>query len=95
MSEVDNFLMGYRVAPHTTTKVTPSEVMFNEKIRYTIPSVDTKIDNKVHISLGKNDEIGKWKQRYYANRQCKRRKMEVVDKVLVLQKKAEQNYSKI
>lgn len=95
MSEVDNFLMGYRLTPHTTTKVPPSEVMFNWKIRYTIPSVDAKIDNKVHNSLGKNDEIGKLKQRHYASRQCKTRKIEVVDKVLVFQKKAEQHYSKI
>ena len=55
LSEVDNFLVDYRVTPHTTTKVPPLEVMFNRKIRYTIPSVDDKIDNKVHNSLDKND----------------------------------------
>ena len=84
LSEVDNFFMAYRVTPHTTTKVPPSKVMFNRKIRYTIPSADDKIDNKVHNSLDKNDEIGKLKQRYYANRHCKTRTIKIGDKVLVL-----------
>ena len=53
LSEVDNFLMAYRVAPPTTTKVPPSEVMFNRKIRYTTPSVDDIIGNKVHNILDK------------------------------------------
>ena len=59
LSEVNNFLMVYRVTPHTITKVPLSEVMFNRKIRSAIPSVDDKIDNKAHNSLAKNDETGK------------------------------------
>ena len=87
LTEVDNFLMAHRVTPHTTTKAPPSEVMFNQKIRYNIPSVDDKIDNKVQNSLDENDKIGKLKQRYYANRHCKTRAIEIGDKILVLQKK--------
>ena len=34
LSEVNNFLMAYWVIPHTTTKVPPSKVMFNQKIKY-------------------------------------------------------------
>ena len=89
LSEVDNFLMAYRVAPHTTTKVPTSEVIFNRKIRYTIPSADYKIDNKVHNSLDKNDKIGKLKQRYCVNSHCKTRRIETGDKVLILQKKGD------
>ena len=87
LSKVDNFLMVYWVTPHTITKVFPSEVMVNRKIRYTIPSVDDKFYNKVHNSLEKSDEIGQFKQRYYANRHCKTRTVEIGDKVLVLQTK--------
>ena len=43
LSEVDNFPIAYQVTPHTTTKVPASEVMFNRKIIYTIPSFDDKI----------------------------------------------------
>ena len=81
-------------SPHATAKTPPSEVMFTWKIRYAIPSVDDKIDNKIHNSLDKDDEIGKLKQRYYANKHCKTRTIEIGDKVLVLQK-AEQTYTKI
>ena len=85
LSKVDNFLMVYWVTPHTITKVFPSEVMVSRKIRYTIPSVDDKFYNKVHKSLDKSDEIGQFKQRYYADRHRKTRTVEIGDKVLVLQ----------
>ena len=45
---------------------------------------------KYTIFLTKNVEIGKLKQQYYVNRHCKTRTVEIGDKVLVLQKKAEQ-----
>ena len=61
--------------------------MFNQKMSYTIPSIDDKIDNKVHNSVDKNYEIGKFKQQYYVNRHCKTRTSKNGDKVLVLQYK--------
>ena len=61
--------------------------MFNRKIRYTIPTLDDKIDNELHKNLDMNDESGKSKQRYYSNRHCKNRTFDIGDKVLVLQKK--------
>ena len=45
-----------------------------------------KFDSKVQNSLIKNNEMEKLKQRYYANRRCKTRTVEIGDKVLVLQK---------
>lgn len=45
-----------------------------------------KFDSKVQNSFVKNIEIEKLKQRYYANRRCKTRTVEIGDKVLVLQK---------
>ena len=78
--------LAYQVIPHATTKVPPSEVMIIQKIRYTILSVDDKINKKAHNSLDKNDKIMKLKQRYYDNRHSKTITMEIADKVLVLQK---------
>ena len=52
--------LAYQVIPHTTTKVPPSEVRIIQKKRYTILSVDGKID-KIY-------KIKKLKQQYYANR---------------------------
>ena len=60
--------LAYQVIPHTTTKVPPSEVRIIQKKRYTILSVDGKIDKKGHNSLSKNYKIKKLKQQYYANR---------------------------
>ena len=45
--------MTYQVTPHTTMNVPLSEVTFNWKIRYTISSVDDKIDSKSYSSLDK------------------------------------------
>ena len=87
LSQVDNFFMAYRVTLRATTKLLPSEVMFNRKIKYSSPSVNDKIDNKVQNNLDKNDGIVKLKQPYYANRHCKTRTVEIGDKALVLRKK--------
>ena len=36
-SEVENFLFAYRNTPHSTTKVSPAELMFNRKPNYNLP----------------------------------------------------------
>jgi len=87
LEEVENFLMAYRVTPHTTTKIPPSEIMFKRKIRHTIPTFNEEIDTDAHAKIDENDKQGKAKQRYYANKKCKNRVLNVGDKVLVLQKK--------
>ena len=44
--EVYKFLFSYRNCPHTTTKIAPSDLMFNRKLKFTIP----RLDNKVNIN---------------------------------------------
>ena len=42
--EINNFLFVYRNTPHSSTKITPANVMFNRKIRHNIPDWTDKIN---------------------------------------------------
>ena len=42
--EIYKFLFSYRNCPHTTTKIPLSDLMFNRKVKFTIPQIDNKIN---------------------------------------------------
>ena len=42
--EACKFLFSYRNCPHTTTKIPHSDLVFNRKLKFTIPHIDTKIN---------------------------------------------------
>ena len=42
--EIYKFLFSYRNCPHTTTKIPPSDLMFNRKLKFAIPQIDNEIN---------------------------------------------------
>ena len=58
-SEVYKFLFAYRSTPHSSTKVAPAELMFNRKIRYTIPNSCYEVAEDIQKKLEENDLCSK------------------------------------
>ena len=87
--ELHSFLMAYRHTPHTTTKVSPAEVMFHRKLRYTIPTFRNTIDKTLHQKIDQNDKISKEKSKQYQDKRCHAadRTILIGDRVLVKQTK--------
>ncbi|XP_064488499.1 uncharacterized protein K02A2.6-like [Ornithodoros turicata] len=50
--EISNYLLNYRATPHSTTGITPAELLFGRKIRTRIPEIPEK---KPHENLEKRD----------------------------------------
>ena len=42
--EIYKFLFSYRNCPHTATKIPPSDLMFNRKLKFAIPQIDNEIN---------------------------------------------------
>ncbi|XP_057290865.1 uncharacterized protein LOC130613554 [Hydractinia symbiolongicarpus] len=94
-NEVYRFLFAYRSTPHSTTKVAPSELMFNRKISYSIPSIDNKLtyENQQQIATD-NDKAAKIKNKQYADerRHTKEPSLCEGDRVVVVQHTTLQSY---
>ena len=85
-SEMDKFLMMYRSTPHSTTGVSPAELLFERRIRIKLPHLqEFSIEDEVRDRDSERKEKGK----VYAD--CKRnaRESEIQegDKVLLRQEK--------
>lgn len=57
-AELNKFLLNYRAAPHSTTGLTPGELLFGRKIRTKLPKVPEKRthDKLAEIDLKKNSK---------------------------------------
>ena len=53
--ELNRFLLQYRTTPHGTTKVPPSELLFNRKIRGKLPSIEKKLVVDRHKEARENE----------------------------------------
>ena len=62
-----NFLLNYRISVHTTTQVSPAEVLYGRKIRGKIPMVNTEPNYEKLTKLRENDERSKSRMKYYAD----------------------------
>ncbi|XP_057305369.1 uncharacterized protein K02A2.6-like [Hydractinia symbiolongicarpus] len=51
--EVLNFLMAYRIAPHSTTNIPPADLMYNYKIQCAIPDFISNVDDSIEFQLNK------------------------------------------
>ena len=85
-SEMDKFLMMYRSTPHSTTGVSPTELLFGRRIRTKLPHLqEFSIEDEVRDRDSERNEKGK----VYAD--CKRNACESEiqegDKVLLRQEK--------
>ena len=89
--DLSRFLLNYRATPHSTTGVTPAELLFGWKIATKLPDVQpdhqarSPIDDKIQVK----DSKSKQKMKEYADKRSKAQENEIVvgDTVLVRQKK--------
>ena len=85
-SEMDDFLMMYRSTPHSTTGVSPAELLFGRRIRTKLPQLQ---EFTVEDEVRDRDSERKEKGKVYAD--CKRNaqenKIQEGDKVLLRQEK--------
>eukprot|EP00794_Sanderia_malayensis_P019334 gene19334-biopygen16221 len=87
--ELSRFLLQYRITPHSTTKVPPSELLFNRQIRGTLPALEPcKVINR-HQEAQDNEQKRCQYNKTYADshRNAKERDINVGDTVLVQQEK--------
>ena len=75
----------YRITPHSTTLISPSEALYNRKIRCKIPTYEEVKDNE----LTKRDKLSKEKTKTYFDKRFGARVsgIKVGDFVLVKQSK--------
>ena len=88
-TEVQKFLFAYRNTPHSSTKTTPSEVMFNRKTNFNLPQVDDTVETNLRQNTDANDKKSKSYNKNYID--TKRRAQDIFfkrgDRVLVRQPK--------
>ena len=65
---VYEFLSRYRHTPNCTTKISPSEMMFNRKVRHTIPDQLHQSRENINEKLERNDEESKQKAKQYMDK---------------------------
>ena len=87
--EIYKFLFSYRNCPHTTTKIPPSDLMFNWKVKFTIPHIDRKINiDNVNNELEKNISAFKQHVKEYHDKRhhAKNISLQIGDRVLLSSK---------
>ena len=88
-SEVYKFLFAYRSTPHSSTKVAPAELMFNRKIRYTIPNSSYEVAEDIQKKVEENDLLSKERNKQFIDnrKHAKDNTITQGDRVLVKQPK--------
>lgn len=89
--EMLKFLLAYRSTPHSTTGVSPAELLFRWKIRTKLPELREKDARPDMIEVQDRDSEMKQKGADYANvrRRAQKSDIESGDKVLVKKKKVD------
>ncbi|XP_065067305.1 uncharacterized protein K02A2.6-like [Rhopilema esculentum] len=87
--ELQRFLLQYRSTPHCTTKVAPSQLLFNRKVRGKIPEITGRIVINKHKEARENEIKSQNYHTKYANqrRNAKESSIAVGDTVLVKQQR--------
>ena len=87
--EIQRFLLNYRSTPHTTTKISPAELLYNRAIKGKLPCITKKPTSKKHREAQRNDTLGKEKMKEYGDkrRHTKSSDICVGDSVLLKQEK--------
>ena len=86
--EIFDFLLTYRNTPHSTTNVSPAQLLMNKQLRDKIPFIDNK-KSKMFNEVVKRDQMKKEKHKeYYDNRNhVKENNIQVGDNVLMKNRK--------
>ena len=91
--ELNTFLLQYRTTPHCTTRVPPSELLFNWKIREKLPWIEKKLIVTRHKEARANETKNQAYHKSYADnrRNVKESDIDVGDTVFVKQKRETKN----
>ena len=88
--EIYKFLFSYRNCPHATTKMPLSDLMFNQKVKLTIPQIGNKINiDNINNELEKNICASKQHAKEYHDKRhhTKNFCLQIGDRVIVKQRK--------
>ena len=87
--ELNRFLLQYRTAPHETTKVPPSELLFNRTVKGRLPVLHKRNVVNKHKQARENDQQKQCYNKQYADnrRNAKTREIKIGDSVLVRQQR--------
>ena len=85
--EINRFLLQYRSTPHSTTKVSPAELLFNRVVQGTLPSLKKNVVVDRHREARENELSSQRHNKQYANgkRRAKASDLKVGDNILVKQ----------
>ena len=59
-SGLNKYLMAHRTTPHSTTGVSPVELMYGRKVRTNVPEL-SEISSNLEVQYGDNEMIQKYK----------------------------------
>lgn len=87
------FLLNYRCTPHSTTGVSPAELLFNRKLNNGIPIVKhpDSVSSEQHRKAASFDHQRKAKMKEYADRRRRVKEPTIAVGVIVLMKQAKRD----
>ena len=88
-TELYNYLLHYRATPHSTTSVSPAEMLFNRKLQTKLPQIFNKKESERAQSVRRRHDEEKIKQKRYFDKRHRahHKEVNIGDSVLVQQKK--------
>ena len=91
--EIFNYLLQYRATPHTTTGLSPAEMLFGGKIHTKLPRISVPRESEVDKEVRKKHDQKKLKQKdqHDKRHQAKEKLVEIGDQVLIQRKKSTVN----
>ena len=91
--EIFNYLLQYRATPHTTTGLSPAEMLFGRKIHTKLPRISVPKESEVDKDVRKKHDQKKLKQKdqHDKRHQAKEKLVEIGDQVLIQRKKSTVN----
>ena len=88
-------MLAYRTTPHTDTGIPPADLMFQRKIKTTIPNWSNKTKSDINITSDKNTTNAQLRSKIYRdkNRNIKENNFKIGDQVIVRQPYKNKLYS--
>ena len=88
--EFHNYLLQYRATPHSTTGVSPAELLFGRKVHTKLPQINVKEETEEIKEIRRNHDQKKLKQKHYFDKRHRAHEKIVNpgDQVLVKQRKS-------
>ncbi|XP_021343899.1 uncharacterized protein K02A2.6-like [Mizuhopecten yessoensis] len=90
-TEIRTYLIAYRTTPHTTTGVSPAELMFGRKLRTKLPQIEQYARSQIDEGVRDKDASAKYRNKVYIDekRRARESDLKVGETVLVKQKRTD------